>query len=109
MLTVTSKALIEIKRLTQNEKDPSHAALRVMVVGGGCSGLSYKLGFDNQPATDKDKVLEMDGVKILVDAKSYLFLDATELDFTDGLNGKGFVFNNPKAKRTCGCGNSFSA
>lgn len=109
MINVTEKAIGEIKRIQSSDPSANGANLRVMVVGGGCSGMSYKLGFDNQPLEATDKVFEKDGVKIVVDAKSYLFLSGTELDFTDGLNGTGFVFKNPNAKRTCGCGSSFSA
>lgn len=71
--------------------------------------MSYKLGFDSQPIAANDKIIEHNGVKIVIDPKSLLFLRGTELDFTDGLNGTGFVFKNPNAKRTCGCGSSFSA
>ena len=109
MIEVTTKAVNEIKRLQSAETAAQASILRVQVIGGGCSGMSYKLGFDDQPPTDKDKVLEMDGIKIVVDSKSSLFLIGTVLDFSDGLNGKGFVFSNPNAKKTCGCGNSFSA
>jgi iron-sulfur cluster assembly protein len=109
VIQITEKAVKEIKRIQTSDPTASDAALRVMVVGGGCSGMSYKLGFDNQPAAASDKVFERDGVKVIVDPKSFLYLTGTELDFTDGLNGTGFVFNNPNAKRTCGCGNSFSA
>jgi iron-sulfur cluster assembly protein len=113
MITITDKAASEIKRIVEREgkADPNltSAAVRVMVVGGGCSGMSYKLGFENQPAAPNDKVFEKDGVKVLVDTKSFLYLQGTELDFSDGLNGTGFTFNNPNAKRTCGCGSSFSA
>ncbi len=109
MIQVTEKAISEIKRIQEKDPTATDSVLRVMVVGGGCSGMSYKLGFDNQPVTAADKVFEKDGVKVVCDAKSYLYLSGTELDFTDGLNGTGFVFNNPNAKRTCGCGSSFSA
>lgn len=109
MITVTDKAVSEIKRIQANDPTAKDTNLRVMVVGGGCSGMSYKLGFDNQPAAANDKVFEKDGIKIIIDQKSFLFLSGTELDFTDGLNGTGFVFKNPNAKRTCGCGSSFSA
>jgi iron-sulfur cluster assembly protein len=109
MITVTQKAVEEIKRIQANDESAAGAMLRVMVVGGGCSGMSYKLGFENQPAAANDKVIETDGVKVVVDSKSSLYLSGTELDFTDGLNGQGFVFKNPNAKRTCGCGTSFSA
>ena len=81
--------------------------LRVSVVGGGCSGLSYKMDFDNEikPA---DQVFEDKGIKIVTDLKSFLYLVNTELNFSDGLNGKGFYFNNPNASRSCGCGESFA-
>lgn len=109
VLTVSEKAIQEIKRIQSNDATAVGANLRVMVVGGGCSGMSYKLGFDSQPVAATDKVFEKEGVKIICDAKSFLYLAGTELDFTDGLNGTGFVFKNPNAKRTCGCGSSFSA
>jgi iron-sulfur cluster assembly protein len=109
MITVTDKAVSEIKRIQANDPTAVGTNLRVMVVGGGCSGMSYKLGFDKEPAGANDKVFEKDGVKIIIDPKSFLYLSGTELDFTDGLNGTGFVFKNPNAKRTCGCGSSFSA
>lgn len=107
MITLTDKAVLEIKRLKGSDPNAQH--LRVQVVGGGCSGMSYKLGFDTQTPGASDKVFERDGVSLIIDSKSYLYLTGTELDFSDGLNGKGFVFNNPNAKRTCGCGSSFSA
>ena len=86
--------------------DPSYF-LRVSVVGGGCSGLSYKIDFDN---TEKptDQVFENNGIKVVTDLKSLLYLVNTTLDFSEGLNGKGFYFNNPNATRTCGCGESFA-
>ncbi|MEK6705760.1 MAG: iron-sulfur cluster insertion protein ErpA [Bdellovibrionota bacterium] len=109
MLKVTDKAMKEIMRLKANDQNAVNSMLRVMVVGGGCSGLSYKIGFDDKPASEADKVFEKDGIKILIDPKSFLYLAGTELDYTDGFEGSGFVFNNPNAKRTCGCGSSFSA
>lgn len=81
--------------------------LRVGVVGGGCSGLSYKLDFDNE-VKPMDQVFEDNGIKVVTDLKSFLYLVNTELDFSDGLNGKGFYFNNPNASRSCGCGESFA-
>jgi iron-sulfur cluster assembly protein len=81
--------------------------LRVGVVGGGCSGLSYKLDFDNE-IKPMDQVFEDNGLKIVTDLKSFLYLVNTELDFSDGLNGKGFYFSNPNASRSCGCGESFA-
>ncbi|NNF01257.1 MAG: iron-sulfur cluster assembly accessory protein [Bacteroidia bacterium] len=107
MISVTEKAKERISLLRQEEgKDIDHF-VRVGVEGGGCSGLSYKLEFDNA-LDDSDKVFEDKGVKIVVDKKSFLYLVGTTLDFTDGLNGKGFQFQNPNASRTCGCGESFS-
>lgn len=108
MIILTEKAVKEIKRLKTTDGNGPDSNLRVQVVGGGCSGMSYKLGFDTLPVTEQDKAFEKDGVKLIIDKKSYVFLAGTELDFSDGLNGKGFVFNNPNAARTCGCGSSFS-
>ena len=108
MIEVTEKAVKEIKRILTSDPEALDSNLRVMVTGGGCSGMSYKLGFDKAPLAPSDKVFEKESVKILIDAKSYLYLSGTTLDFTDGLNGTGFVFQNPNAKRTCGCGSSFS-
>jgi iron-sulfur cluster assembly protein len=109
MIEVTEKAIKEIKRIQSNDPATNDGHLRVQVVGGGCSGMSYKLGFEKDEVSPNDKVFEKDGVKIVVDTKSYLFITGTELDFSDGLNGTGFTFKNPNAKRTCGCGTSFSA
>lgn len=105
-INVTSKAIAEIKKIMEENNIPADYGLRVGIKGGGCSGLSYTLGFDAESRIG-DNVLEVDGVKIYIDMKSNLYLSGTELDFTDGLNGRGFVFNNPNAKRTCGCGSSF--
>jgi iron-sulfur cluster assembly protein len=108
MITLSEKAVKEIQRLQQAEKDSQGSHLRVMIVGGGCSGMSYKLGFENTPPTADDKIIEQDGVKVIIDKKSMLYLAGTMLNFSDGLNGTGFTFENPNAKRTCGCGTSFS-
>lgn len=107
MLTVTERAKNKAVELMAQDNKPADAFIRVGVEGGGCSGLTYKLEFDNQ-TKDGDKVFEDKGIKIVCDKKSFLYLIGTELDFTDGLNGKGFQFNNPNASRTCGCGESFS-
>lgn len=88
------------------DNDPSYF-LRVSVVGGGCSGLSYKLDFDNEEKP-MDQVFEDNGLKIVTDLKSFLYLVNTRLEFSDGLNGKGFYFDNPNASRSCGCGESFA-
>ena len=108
MITLSEKAVKEIKRLREADSTAKDSYLRVMVLGGGCSGMSYKLGFETAPIEAADKVFEQDGVKVVVDSKSFLYLTGTELDFSDGLNGTGFTFTNPNAKRTCGCGTSFA-
>ena len=90
-----------------NESKSVNEFVRVGVESGGCSGLSYKLDFDNAK-NDDDELIEDNGIKLLVNKKSFLYLIGTTLEFSDGLNGKGFVFNNPNASRTCGCGESFS-
>jgi len=107
MITVTERAKEKITTLIHDDGKPADSFVRVGVEGGGCSGLSYQLTFDNQLQAD-DKIFEDKGVKVVVNKKSFLYLIGTELDFSDGLNGKGFQFNNPNATRTCGCGESFS-
>lgn len=106
---VTEKAKQKVLQLMQEAGVEGNADyfLRVGVVGGGCSGLSYKLDFDNE-VKPVDQVFEDNGVKIVTDLKSFLYLVNTELDFSDGLNGKGFFFNNPNASRSCACGESFA-
>jgi len=105
MIKVTDKAKNRIIELRKAEAGQSKH-LRVSVTGGGCSGLMYNLSFDHE--VDADQVFEDNQVKILVDKKSLLYLLGTTLDFSDGLNGKGFQFVNPNASRTCGCGESFA-
>lgn len=107
MITVSDKAKERILELKKEEGRMEQENIRVSVKGGGCSGLMYELGFDAQ-LVDSDHVFEDKGVKILVDKKSLLYLVGTTLEFTDGLNGKGFQFVNPNASRTCGCGESFA-
>src|SRR4051812_15712416 len=107
MIHVTEKAASEIRRLLTKEPS-SESFLRVQVVGGGCSGMSYKLGFETDKR-ENDKIFEEHGVQVVVDPKSYLYIAGTTLDFSDGLNGTGFSFVNPNAKKSCGCGSSFSA
>jgi len=106
MITVTETAKKQALRLMEDEGKDGFF-IRVGVQGGGCSGLMYQLTFDNVEKED-DKAIENNGVKVVVDKKSYLYLVGTTLDYSGGLNGKGFVFNNPNAGRTCGCGESFS-
>lgn len=106
MIKVTETAKDQaIKLMAEDGKDGNF--IRVGVQGGGCSGLMYELSFDNEEK-EGDKIFEDNGVKIAVDKKSFLYLVGTELDYSGGLNGKGFVFKNPNADRTCGCGESFS-
>lgn len=108
MLKVSEKAQSRIVTLKATEGHSELHHLRVSVKGGGCSGLMYDLSFDDT-ITDKDDVFESpNGVKVLVDKKSLFYLLDTTLDFSDGLNGKGFQFVNPNATRTCGCGESFA-
>ncbi|MBA4301979.1 iron-sulfur cluster assembly protein [Algoriphagus alkaliphilus] len=107
MIIVSDKAKERILELRKEEGRTENENIRVSVKGGGCSGLMYDLGFD-ATVVDSDHVFEDKGVKILVDRKSLLYLAGTVLEFSDGLNGKGFQFVNPNASRTCGCGESFS-
>lgn len=107
MITISDKAKSKIDQLKSEAGLETAHMLRVSVVGGGCSGLSYKLEFDDEMKSG-DQVFEDKGEKILCDMKSFLYLCGTELDFSDGLNGKGFSFVNPNASRTCGCGESFA-
>ena len=106
-IKITEKAAIQIKNIMKENNVPDTYGLRVGVKGGGCSGLTYTLGFDAE-AKEGDTTIEQQDIKLFVDGKSLFYLSGTELDFTNGLNGRGFVFNNPKATKTCGCGESFS-
>ncbi|MBL7690978.1 MAG: iron-sulfur cluster assembly accessory protein [Flavipsychrobacter sp.] len=107
MIYVSDKAKEKVAELKQEADLGDDYFLRVSVVGGGCSGLSYKLDFDNE-TQPKDQVFEDQGVRVVTDLKSFLYLCDTTLDFSDGLNGKGFHFSNPNASRSCGCGDSFA-
>lgn len=107
MITFTPSALQEVKRLMEKEQKPN-LALRVGVKGGGCSGFSYQMALDEATTKPYDTVFEQDGIKVLVDAKSHLYLDGTTIDFKSSLMGGGFEFQNPLAKKTCGCGTSFN-
>lgn len=109
MITLTTAAAQEVKQLIQKEQKPN-LALRVGVKGGGCSGMSYMLGLDEATPKQYDQVFEQDGVKVLVDAKSHLYLDGMTVDYKrNELMGGGFEFVNPNAKKSCGCGTSFTA
>lgn len=107
MITISEAAKEHAIKLISEENRPADTFIRVGVDGGGCSGLTYNLIFDNL-MKDGDQTFEDKGIKVVVDRKSFLYLVGTELDYTGGLNGKGFVFKNPNASRTCGCGESFS-
>ncbi len=108
-VAISEKAAEKIKYFALKDGIEDNVGVRVAVKGGGCSGLTYDLKISGDVNdTDTDKVVEQHGVKVIVEKKSYIYLVGTELDFSDGLNGKGFVFENPNAKKACGCGTSFS-
>jgi iron-sulfur cluster assembly protein len=107
MITISEAAKEHAIQLIKEESRPEGTFIRVGVDGGGCSGLTYNLIFDDK-MKEGDQTFEDKGMKVVVDRKSFLYLVGTELDYTGGLNGKGFVFKNPNASRTCGCGESFS-
>jgi iron-sulfur cluster assembly protein len=107
MITLTERAASEVRRIVAEQKLPDATALRVGVKGGGCSGFSYTLGFDDQ-LSETDQVYEVDGVRVVCDPKSFLYLNGTQIDFEDNLMGRGFKFGNPNAAKSCGCGESFS-
>lgn len=105
-VVITLRAAEEIRKIKSENNIPESHALRLGVKGGGCSGMSYVLAFDEKPRQG-DETFVMEGITVYVDPKSLFYLSGTTLDFSDGLNGRGFVFNNPNAARTCGCGSSF--
>lgn len=107
MIQVSESAVTRLKSLKQEEGKTSDAFLRVEVKKGGCSGLSYKMDFDTV-VRDGDKVFESNGEKVVVDGTSFMYLIGMTLEYSGGLNGKGFVFNNPNATKNCGCGSSFN-
>jgi iron-sulfur cluster assembly protein len=106
VILLTERAAREIRRIRAAESLSEDLYLRVAVEGGGCSGLSYKLGFD--PAADEDIRCESQGLSIVVDPRHAIYLTRCEIDYPDGLNARGFVFNNPNASESCGCGSSFA-
>lgn len=107
MIQLSESAAKQIKHIREDEKASDAAGLRIAVVGGGCSGLSYKLDFQKEPLAT-DKVFEIDGVKVFIDPKSFLYVKGLTLDYSGGLNGTGFTFKNPNATKSCGCGTSFA-
>ncbi|MBF9143403.1 HesB/IscA family protein [Hymenobacter properus] len=106
-ISLTDRAVQEVKNIIIEKNVPADYGLRIGVQGGGCSGMSYLLGFDK--AKDADETYDLDGLKLIMDKKHAMYVLGMEVDFQDGLNARGFVFNNPQAKSTCGCGSSFSA
>ena len=105
MLTMTDKAQGKVKEILEGQPEP-YAGLRVQVVGGGCSGFQYHMGFEKHANTG-DEVIDLSGFKMFVDRGSLIYLDGTEIDYVEGLTASGFKFNNPNVKTTCGCGESF--
>ena len=109
MVKITETAASEIKRVMSEQEMPEETILRIGVSGGGCSGFQYALGFDKSHDTATDHLSEQHGIQVAVDKKSELFLDGTSIDFNEGLDKRGFTFNNPNAVKSCGCGQSVSA
>jgi len=109
-IKVSEQAAERIRNIRQEQQLADNVPLRIGVVGGGCSGLTYKIDFDTDESKkdDKDQHFQDNGIDIVVDMRSFLYLAGTELDYTDGLKGQGFHFNNPNATRTCSCGESFA-
>ena len=107
MIDITPAASTEISRIIKDQDLPGETALRLFVQGGGCAGMSYGMGFESD-AKENDRVFEVEGIKVFMDPKSYLFLKGIKMDFKESLMGRGFVFENPNATGACGCGTSFS-
>jgi iron-sulfur cluster assembly protein len=109
-ITISDRAAARIKEIRNEQRLAEDAKLRVGVVSGGCSGLTYELNFEENSSNEakKDQLFEDKGIKLIVDMRSFLYLSGTQLDYTEGLNGEGFHFHNPNASRTCSCGESFS-
>lgn len=107
MIEVTDAAAQEIERLIAEQSHPENSALRLFVQAGGCAGMSYGMEFE-QESKNNDKVMEINGVTVFMDPKSYMFLQDITMDFKEGLMGRGFVFSNPNATGQCGCGTSFA-
>ncbi len=106
MVNITETAIGKVREILDSQ-EPKPAGLRISVVGGGCSGFSYSMAFENEPNM-LDKTYSYDGLKVFVDQASLLYLDGAEVDYVESLEGSGFKFNNPQVKSTCGCGSSFS-
>jgi iron-sulfur cluster assembly accessory protein len=106
-ILLTKKAEDKVKEIL-SEQPESYAGLRIQVVGGGCSGFQYRMGFDKNFNDQTDQVFEFDGLKVFIDRQSLLYMDGAEVDYVEGLHGAGFKFNNPNSTGSCGCGSSFS-
>ncbi|MEX0686284.1 MAG: iron-sulfur cluster assembly accessory protein [Balneolales bacterium] len=106
-VNLTERAAVQVNRIIKEENIPQEQYLRIGVKGGGCAGMSYALGFDHK--SDQDEILVTQGIQVLVDKQHILYLSGIVVDFHDGLDARGFVFENPNASSTCGCGTSFSA
>jgi iron-sulfur cluster assembly accessory protein len=106
MITLTPGAIAKVKSILAGQKEDT--GLRISVVGGGCSGFQYQMTLDNEQNSD-DKIIDMEGLKLLVDTSSLVYLNGTIVDYIEGANGSGFKFDNPNAKTSCGCGDSFEA
>lgn len=106
-IMLTKKAEDKVKEILSDQPE-DYAGLRIQVVGGGCSGFSYRMGFDKSYSEERDQLFEFDGLKVFIDRSSLLHMDGAEVDYVEGLHGAGFKFNNPNATGTCGCGESFS-
>ena len=104
---LTKKAEDKVKEIMAEQPEP-YAGLRIQVVGGGCSGFSYRMGFDKNFNDQSDAIFEFDGLKVFIDKQSLVYMDGSEVDYIDGLHGAGFKFNNPNSTGSCGCGSSFS-
>jgi iron-sulfur cluster assembly accessory protein len=106
-IMLTKKAEDKVKEIL-SEQPETYAGLRIQVVGGGCSGFQYRMGFDKNFNDQSDQIYEFDGLRVFVDKQSLLYMDGAEVDYIEGLHGAGFKFNNPNVSGSCGCGNSFS-
>src|SRR5207237_7238824 len=106
-ITLTKKAEEKVREILSDQPEP-YAGLRIQVVGGGCSGFSYRMGFDKNFNDQSDQLFEFDGLKVFIDKQSLLYMDGAEVDYVDGLHGAGFKFSNPNSTGSCGCGSSFS-
>ena len=106
-ISMTKKAEEKVKELL-SEQTETYSALRIQVVGGGCSGYQYRMGFDKSCNEETDQIFEFDGLKVAIDRSSLLHMEGAEVDYVDGLHGSGFKFNNPNVTGSCGCGESFS-